>query len=64
MVVRRIMRDFVGLEDSDKNIKDVMFNFSYYLIIGNMDEVFKAIKFIKRQVFNFVGVKNGYIMYY
>lgn len=58
------MRDFVGLEDSDKNIKDVMFNFSYYLIIGNMDEVFKAIKFIKRQVFNFVGVKNGYIMYY
>lgn len=42
------MRDFVGLEDSDKNIKDVMFNFSYYLIIGNMDEVFKAIKFIKR----------------
>lgn len=64
MVVRRIMRDFVGLEDSDKNIKDVMFNFSYYLIIGNMDEVFKAIKFIKRQVFNIVGVKNGYIMYY
>lgn len=58
------MRDFVGLEDSDKNIKDVMFNFSYYLIIGNMDEVFKAIKFIKRQVFNIVGVKNGYIMYY
>lgn len=64
MVVRRIMRDFVGLEDSDKNIKDVMFNFSYYLIIGNMDEVFKAIKFIKRQVFYIVGVKNGYIMYY
>lgn len=58
------MRDFVGLEDSDKNIKDVMFNFSYYLIIGNMDEVFKAIKFIKRQVFYIVGVKNGYIMYY
>lgn len=58
------MRDFVGLEDSDKNIKDVMFNFSYYLIIGNMDEVFKAIKFIKRQVFNIVGVKNRYIMYY
>lgn len=58
------MRDFVGLEDSDKNIKDVMFNFSYYLIIGNMDEVFKVIKFIKRQVFNIVGVKNGYIMYY
>lgn len=58
------MRDFVGLEDSDKNIKDVMFNFSYYLIIGNMDEVFKAIKFIKRQVFYIVGVKNGYIVYY
>lgn len=49
MVARRTMRDFVGLEDSDKNTKDAMLNFSYYLTIGNMDEAFKAIKLIKSE---------------
>lgn len=44
------MRDFVGLEKSDKNTKDAMLNFSFYLTIGNMDEAFKAIKLIKRYV--------------
>ena len=48
MVSRRTMRDFVGLESSDKNARDAMMNFSYYLTIGNMDEAFKAIKLIKR----------------
>ena len=48
IVQRRIMRDFVGLESSDKNARDAMMNFSYYLTIGNMDEAFKAIKLIKR----------------
>ena len=50
MVSRRVMRDFVGLENADKNARDAMMNFSYYLTIGNMDEAFKAIKLIKRSV--------------
>ncbi len=48
IVQRRIMRDFVGLENADKNARDAMMSFSYYLTIGNMDEAFKAIKLIKR----------------
>ena len=50
IVQRRIMRDFVGLENADKNARDAMMSFSYYLTIGNMDEAFKAIKLIKRCV--------------
>ena len=48
MVARQVMRDFIGLEDGDKNARDAMMNFSYFLTIGNMDEAFKAIKLIKR----------------
>ena len=47
-VSRRVMRDFVGLEQADKNTRDAMMNFSFYLTVGNMDEAFKAIKLIKR----------------
>ena len=48
IVNRRTMRDFIGLENADKNARDAMMSFSYYLTIGNMDEAFKAIKLIKR----------------
>ena len=48
LVARHTMRDFVGLEKSDKVTREAMLNFSYYLTIGNMDEAFKAIKLIKR----------------
>lgn len=48
LVARKTMRDFVGLESSDKNTREAMMNFSYYLTIGNMDEAFKSIKLIKR----------------
>lgn len=50
LVFRKVLRDFVGLENSDKGTRDAMMNFSYYLTIGNMDEAFKAIKLIKRYV--------------
>lgn len=50
LVSRQTMRDFVGLEKSDKQTREAMLNFSYYLTIGNMDEAFKAIKLIKRYV--------------
>lgn len=49
LVARRIMRDFVGLESSDKTTRDAMMNFSYHLTTGNMDEAFKAIKLIKSE---------------
>ena len=48
LVTRLTMRDFVGLELSDKNTQDAMMDFSFHLAIGNMDEAFKAIKLIKR----------------
>ncbi|RXN07484.1 intraflagellar transport protein 140-like [Labeo rohita] len=47
MVVRRALRDFVGLESCEKQTRDAMLNFSFYLTIGDMDEAFKAIKLIK-----------------
>ncbi len=47
-LIRRTMREFVGLEKSDENTKQAMMNFSYFLAAGNMDEAFKAIKLIKR----------------
>ncbi|XP_068161175.1 intraflagellar transport protein 140 homolog isoform X2 [Antennarius striatus] len=47
MVSRRVLRDFVGLETCDKATRDAMLNFSFYLTIGDMDEAFKSIKFIK-----------------
>ncbi|KAK3552069.1 hypothetical protein QTP70_031784 [Hemibagrus guttatus] len=47
MVVRRALRDFVGLENCEKQTRDAMLNFSFYLTIGDMDEAFRAIKLIK-----------------
>ncbi|KAF5894331.1 intraflagellar transport protein, partial [Clarias magur] len=47
MVVRRALRDFVGLEGCEKQTRDAMLNFSFYLTIGDMDEAFRAIKLIK-----------------
>ncbi|XP_069503073.1 intraflagellar transport protein 140 homolog isoform X2 [Ambystoma mexicanum] len=49
MVAKRPMRDFVGLEDCDKNTREAMLNFSFYLTIGDMDEAFKSIKLIKSE---------------
>ena len=48
-VVRNVMSDFVGLEESDKATRDAVIKFSFYLSIGNMEEAFKSIKTIKNQ---------------
>ena len=48
MVVQRVHRDFVGLEDAEASSKAAMMDFSFYLTLGDMDEAFKAIKVIKR----------------
>ncbi|XP_049336025.1 intraflagellar transport protein 140 homolog isoform X1 [Astyanax mexicanus] len=49
MVVRRALRDFIGLESCEKPTRDAMLNFSFYLTIGDMDEAFRAIKLIKSE---------------
>uniref|UniRef100_A0A915J6M4 Intraflagellar transport protein 140 homolog n=1 Tax=Romanomermis culicivorax TaxID=13658 RepID=A0A915J6M4_ROMCU len=48
-VVRRTCRDFIGLEDMNKEMKTAMLDFSYHLTVGNMDEAFKAVKLIKSE---------------
>jgi len=48
MVVQRVHRDFVGLEQAESSSKAAMMDFSFYLTLGDMDEAFKAIKVIKR----------------
>ena len=54
-VSRRVMRDFIGLENAEKSAHEAMMNFSFYLTVGNMDEAFKAIKLIKRLVLSFLN---------
>lgn len=48
-VIRNVMSDFVGLEESDKATRDAVIKFSFYLSIGNMEEAFKSIKTIRNQ---------------
>ena len=48
LIATKAMRDFVGLENTDKTSKEAMIKFSYLSAIGNMDEAFKTIKIIKR----------------
>lgn len=55
------MRDFVGLEMSNKDSQNAMMNFSFYLTIGNMDEAFKAIKLIKKLVVNFLSKRYHFL---
>jgi len=52
MVIQRVHRDFVGLEQAEKSAKAAMMDFSFYLTLGDMDEAFKAIKVIKRSAFD------------
>jgi len=47
IVVRRVHRDFVGLETSDSTTQSAVINFSYHLTVGDMDEAFRAIRVVK-----------------
>ena len=42
------MKNFIGLEDANDEVRKAMMDFAYHLTIGNMDEAFKSIKLIKR----------------
>uniref|UniRef100_A0A0N4ZH95 ANAPC4_WD40 domain-containing protein n=1 Tax=Parastrongyloides trichosuri TaxID=131310 RepID=A0A0N4ZH95_PARTI len=48
-ILRITLREFVGLERSDKKSIEAMLNFSFFLTIGQMDKAFKAIQFIKSE---------------
>lgn len=47
LIVARTLREFAGLEQCDENTRKAMMDFSLYLSLGQMDDAFKAIKFIK-----------------
>ena len=44
-----LLKDFEGLDASDKVTKDAVVKFCFYLSIGNMDEAFRAIKMIENK---------------
>ena len=46
---RKPMKDFVGLENVDENIRKAIMNFSHYLSVGNMDEAYNSVRNIKNQ---------------
>jgi len=45
----KVMRDFKGMEDIDKETKVALLDFSFHLTIGNMDAAYQAVKRIKSQ---------------
>lgn len=47
LIVRKPMKDFVGLEHVDENIRKAIMNFSHYLTVGNMDEAYNSVRNIK-----------------
>lgn len=48
LLLRRTLREFVGLDDSDSKAINAMLDFSFYLCMGQMDNAFKSIKYIKK----------------
>jgi intraflagellar transport protein 140 len=48
LMLRRTLREFVGIPPEDRTAIEAMVNFSYYLSVEQMDNAFKAIKFIKK----------------
>ncbi|KAF7638044.1 Amidase domain-containing protein [Meloidogyne graminicola] len=49
LVIRRTLREFIGIDNNDKEAIQAMLDFSFYLCIGQMDNAFKAIKYIKSE---------------
>jgi intraflagellar transport protein 140 len=47
IILRRPMKDFLGLEHVDDTTKKAIMNFSFYLTVGNMDEAYNSVRNIK-----------------
>eukprot|EP00800_Vazella_pourtalesii_P000900 TRINITY_DN1075_c0_g1_i7.p2 TRINITY_DN1075_c0_g1~~TRINITY_DN1075_c0_g1_i7.p2 ORF type:complete len:746 (-),score=211.90 TRINITY_DN1075_c0_g1_i7:3055-5292(-) len=48
-ITRRPLRDFVGMEENDRESIKAMSDYSFYSTVGDMDEAFRSIKLIKSQ---------------
>lgn len=46
-IIKKSMRDFMGLEGSEESVLRAVLNFSFFVSCGNMDEAFKAVKTIQ-----------------
>ena len=46
-IIKKSMRDFMGLENSEEAVLKAILNFSFFVSSGNMDEAFKAVKTIQ-----------------
>lgn len=46
-VVRKRIRDFIGIDNIDDDTRMNLFNFSYFLSVGNFDEAFRSVQNIK-----------------
>lgn len=49
LIIRKSMKDFVGLETVEESIKKAIMNFSHFLTVGNMDEAYNSVRNIKNQ---------------
>ena len=47
IILRRPMKDFLGLEHVDDATKKAIMNFSFFLTVGNMDEAYNSVRNIK-----------------
>ena len=47
IILRKPMKDFVGLENVQEDVKAAIMNFSFYLTVGNMDEAYNSVRNIK-----------------
>ena len=47
IILRRPMKDFLGLENVDEATKKAIMNFSFFLTVGNMDEAYNSVRNIK-----------------
>ena len=47
VIVRKSMKDFVGLENVDEAIRKAIMNFSHFLTVGNMDEAYNSVRNIR-----------------
>ena len=47
IILRKPMKDFVGLENVEEEVKQAIMNFSFYLTVGNMDEAYNSVRNIK-----------------
>lgn len=47
IIIRKAMKDFVGLENVEEAIRKAIMNFSHYLTVGNMDEAYNSVRNIR-----------------